>query len=68
LEDLARKRVLLRGKNYPTAVRLAAIEALARINRPEVWKFLETLANERNESIQGILDRIIQEKTESLAP
>ena len=68
LEDLARKRALLWTKTQATPVRLAAIEALSRINRPEVWAFLETLAGERNEAIQGILEKITQEKTQSMAP
>ena len=68
LEDLARKHLLLRGKNHQTTVRLSAIEALAKINQPEVWKFFETLADEKNEPIQEVLERITREKSEILAP
>jgi len=68
LEEVARKRFLLRGKNYPAAVRLAAIEALARFDQPEVWRFLETLAEERNGAIQEVLERVTRERTDSIVP
>jgi len=67
LEEAARKHLLLRGKNYPVPVRLAAIEALARIDRPEAWRFLETLAEEKNGAVQEILERVTKERTESLS-
>jgi hypothetical protein len=65
LEDLARKGPRFFGKPHPMPVRLAAIEALGRVQRPEAWKVLETLAQEKNESVQEVLDRIIQERSQT---
>ena len=66
LEDIARKKPLLRGKNFSLPVRLAAIEAMTKINKPEVWQFLETLMSEKNQPLQEALDKLIQERTEKL--
>jgi HEAT repeat protein len=68
LEESAKHHLLLRGRNRPAAVRLSAIEALAHIDRPKVWEFLETLAEEKNGAIQEILERVARERTGSLAP
>lgn len=66
LQDIARKKPLLRGKNFPLTVRLAAIQALTKINQPEVWSFLGTLMEEKNPALQEALDKIIHEKIQSL--
>ena len=66
LEEIARKKPLLRGKNFSLPVRLEAIQALSRINRPEAWTFLETLMEEKNPVLQETLDRIVQEKVDNL--
>jgi hypothetical protein len=63
LLEIARKKPLLRGKNFPLAIRLKAISALTKVNQPEVWQFLETLTEEKNPSLQEALDRIIHERT-----
>lgn len=67
LQDIARKKPLFRGKNFPLAVRLEAIEALTKINKPEVWSFLGTLMEEKNPALQETLDRIIHEKIQTLS-
>jgi hypothetical protein len=59
LQDIARKKPLLRGKNFSLTVRLEAIQALTKINRPETWHFLETLTEEKNPKLQEALDKII---------
>jgi hypothetical protein len=64
LEDIARKKPLLRGRNFNLPVRLAAIEALIKINKPGVWHFVESLMAEKNQSLQEALDKLIQEKSE----
>jgi len=67
LQDIARKKPLFRGKNFPLAVRLEAIQALTQINKPEVWSFLGTLMEEKNPALQETLDRIIHEKIQTLS-
>jgi HEAT repeat protein len=65
LEDFARKKPLLRGKNYPLEVRLAAIEALTRLQKPEAWEFVEKLMEEKNPALQDGLEKLIQAQTQS---
>jgi hypothetical protein len=66
LQDIARKKPLLRGKNFALPVRLAAIEALTHINKPEVWNFLGDLMEEKNPALQETLDRIIHDKIQAI--
>jgi hypothetical protein len=66
LQDIARKKPLLRGKNFSLPVRLEAIRALTKINQPEVWSFLEALMEEKNPVLQETLDKIIHEKIQTL--
>ncbi len=66
LQDIARKKPLLRGKNFSLPVRLEAIRALTKINQPEVWNFLEALMEEKNPALQETLDKIIHEKIQTL--
>ncbi|HTC20226.1 MAG TPA: hypothetical protein VK859_05215, partial [bacterium] len=66
LQDIARKKPLLRGKNFSLPVRLEAIRALTKINQPEVWTFLESLMEEKNPALQETLDKIIHEKIQTL--
>jgi hypothetical protein len=66
LQDIARKKPLLRGKNFSLPVRLEAIQALTKINQPEVWSFLELLMEEKNPALQERLDKIIHEKIQTL--
>lgn len=66
LEDIAKKKSLLRGKNYPLPIRLEAIKALAKLDRPEVWTFLETMMEEKNQSLQETLDSIIHERIQAM--
>ena len=67
LQDIARKKPLLRGKNFSLAVRLEAIRAITRINKPEVWHFVESLMEEKNQALQEALEKIIQEKSGHLS-
>lgn len=66
LEDIARKKPLLRGKNFSLPVRLEAVEALSKVNQPKVWSFLGSLMEEKNPTLQEALDRIIHEKMQKL--
>ncbi len=66
LEEVARKKTMLRGKNYPLSLRLEAIQALSRVNQPKVWTFLGSLMEEKNPPLQEALDRIIHEKMQTL--
>jgi len=67
LEELARKKPLLtRGKNYSMPVRLEAVEALSKVNQPQVWTFLGSLMEEKNQTLQETLDKIIHEKMQKL--
>ena len=66
LQDIARKKPLLRGKYFALPVRLEAIQALTKINQPEVWSFLGTLMEEKNPALQEALDKIIHAKIQSL--
>ena len=66
LEDIARKKPLLRGKTHSLEVRLAAIEALIKIQKPEAWEFVEKLMEEKNPALQEALEKIIQAQTQSL--
>ena len=66
LEDFARKKPLLRGKNYSLKVRLAAIDALIRLQKPEAWEFVETLMEEKNPALQEALEMLIQEQTPNI--
>jgi hypothetical protein len=66
LEDIARKKPILRGRNFSMPVRLAAVEALSKINQPKVWTFLESLMEEKNPELQQTLDKIIHEKIQNL--
>ena len=63
LQDIARKKPLLRGKNFSLAVRLEAIQAITRINQPEAWHFVESLMEEKNPALQEALERIIHERS-----
>ena len=66
LEDFARKKPLLRGKTYSLDVRLAAIEALTKLQKPEAWEFVEKLMEEKNPALQSALEKLIQPPTQSL--
>jgi hypothetical protein len=66
LEEIARKKSMLRGKNYPLPLRLEAIKSLAKLDKPEVWTFLETMMEEKNQPLQETLDTIIHERIQSL--
>jgi hypothetical protein len=66
LEDIARKKPLLRGKTYSLDVRLAAIEALTKLQRPEAWEFVEKLMEEKNPALQEALEKLIQPPTQAL--
>jgi HEAT repeat protein len=66
LEDFARKKPLLRGKTYSLEVRLAAIEAMIKIQKPEAWEFVEKLMEEKNPALQEALEKLIQSQTQSL--
>ncbi|HVZ80092.1 MAG TPA: HEAT repeat domain-containing protein [bacterium] len=66
LEEIARKKSLLRGKNYPLPMRLEAIKALAKLDRPEVWTFLESMMEEKNQPLQETLDGIIHERIQAM--
>ena len=48
------------------AVRLEAIQAITKINKPEAWHFVETLMEEKNPALQEALDKIIHERTGTL--
>jgi HEAT repeat protein len=63
LEEIAKKKPLFKGANSPLTVRLAAVEAMTKVDQPEVWTFFETLATEKNPEMQEALDRMIREKT-----
>ncbi len=64
LLDIARKKPLLKGRTYALPVRLAAIQALTRLNQPEGWQFVESLVEEKNEQLQEGLEKILQDKNE----
>ncbi len=66
LQDIARKKPLLRGKNFSLPVRLEAIQAMTKINKPEVWHFMETLMEEKNPALQEALEKIIEDRTKNL--
>jgi len=64
LLEIAKKKSLLeRGQNYSTPERLEAIQAMVRINKPEVWSFMETLVAEKNPELEEAITRIISERT-----
>jgi HEAT repeat protein len=67
LLDIARKRTLLRGKNFSLPVRLEAIRAITRINQPEAWHFVESLMEEKNPVLQEELEKIIHERSGHLS-
>jgi hypothetical protein len=67
LQDIARKKPILRGKNFSLPVRLEAIQALTKINKPEVWTFLGSLMEEKNPALQETLDKIIHAKIQTLS-
>ena len=67
LLDIARKKPLLRGKTLSLAVRLEAIRAITKINKPEAWHFVESLMEEKNPALQEALDRFIHERTGHLS-
>ncbi len=64
LQDIARKKPLLRGRTCALSVRLAAIQALTRLNKPEAWQFVESLMEEKNPQLQEGLEKILQDKTD----
>lgn len=66
LQDIARKKPLLWGKNFPLPVRLEAILAISKISDPEAWHFIGSLMEEKNPPLQEALDKIIHEKVQSL--
>lgn len=66
LEDIARKKPLLWGKNFSLPVRLEAVEALAKVNQPQVWTFLGSLMDEKNPPLQETIDKIIHERMQKL--
>lgn len=66
LEEIARKKTLLRGRNYPLPLRQEAVQALAQVNQPQVWSFLGSLMEEKNPPLQETLDKIIHEKIETM--
>ena len=47
------------------AVRLEAIQALVKINKPEVWTFVESLSEEKNPALDEAINRLIQERISS---
>jgi hypothetical protein len=63
LQEIARKKALLRGKNYPQPLRLEAIQAITRIDKPEAWHFVESLMEEKNPAFQEALEKIIHERS-----
>ncbi len=64
LQDIARKKPLLKGKTCSVPVRLAAIDALTKLNKPEAWQFVETLMGEKNPELQDALEKLINERSE----
>ena len=62
LEDVAKKKPILRSKNFSDGTRLQAIGALAEINQPESWRFLHDLRKEENPALKDALDKIMQRK------
>ncbi len=66
LEDFARKKPLLRGKTYSLDIRLAAIEALIQLQKPEAWHFVEKIMEEKNPALQEALEKLIHAQTQSV--
>jgi HEAT repeat protein len=66
LEDIARKKPVLRGKTHSLEVRLAAIEALTKLQKPEAWEFVEKLMEEKNPALQEALENLINAQTQSI--
>ena len=63
LEDIVKKKSLLRGKNFSDETRMKAIESLAMIDQPESWRFLHDLRKEDNPALKEILDRLMSAQT-----
>jgi hypothetical protein len=66
LEDVAKKKSILRNKNFSNETRLHSIEALAKIDQPESWRFLNDLRKEENPALKDALDKIMREKTHAV--
>jgi hypothetical protein len=64
METAKKKSVLERGQTVPLAVRLEAVQALVKINKPEVWTFVKSLMEEKNPSMEETINRIIEERVE----
>ncbi len=62
LEDIARKKSILMGKDFPIELRLQAIEALGKINNPESWRFLEDLQGDHTPVLRETLEKILAQK------
>ena len=45
---------------YAVALRLAAVQALGKMNLPETWIILQRLSEEKNTPLQEILQKLIQ--------
>ncbi len=60
LQDIAGKESRLGGKKFSLVLRMEAIEALARINRPETLLFLKSLREEANPALQEALEKKAQ--------
>ena len=64
LQEIAKKKTILaRGSGYSTADRLEAIQAMVKINRPEVWTFMESLVSEKNPELEDAINKIISDRT-----
>lgn len=61
LQDIAGREPRPGGKDHSLALRLEAIQALAKINRPEALNFLRGLKDEQNAPLQEALERIVHE-------
>jgi hypothetical protein len=60
LEDIVREKPLRRVKSFPLTARVEAIQALGRMDQPEIRLFLRGLSDEGSAPLPEILLKVIQ--------
>jgi two-component system cell cycle response regulator len=60
LQDIAREKPLSRVKSFPLTARVEAIQALGKMNQPEIRLFLQSLGGDENTPLPEILGKLIR--------
>ena len=58
LEDISREKPRRRAQSFSLTARLAAVQALSKINSPETWLILDHLSEEKNPVLQLTLRKL----------